>query len=156
MGVPERVVPAGVPVGRLWLGLGPLGGIRAMSKCVALLLLGLTMTGCLYLPTPHKALNTTHITSKHLYRAVTHPQGWSGLPDYEIRGNQIFRTVTHLDGWSGLPDYEIRGDGKVYRAVTHPAGWGGLPDYEFRGDGKLYRAVTHPHGWGGLPDFEIR
>ena len=43
-----------------------------------------------------------------LYRTENHPQGWSGLPDYEIRDNQIYRTVSHPKGWSGLPDYEIR------------------------------------------------
>ena len=43
-------------------------------------------------------------------RTVSHKLGWSGLPDYEIRGNQIYRTVSHPDGWSGLPDYEIRGN----------------------------------------------
>ncbi len=45
---------------------------------------------------------------KNLYRTVRHSNGWSGLPDYEIRGNQIYRTVSHTNGWSGLPDYEIR------------------------------------------------
>ena len=43
-----------------------------------------------------------------IYRTVSHPNGWSGLPDYEIRGNEIYRTVSHPNGWSGLPDYEIR------------------------------------------------
>lgn len=50
-----------------------------------------------------------------LYRAVTHPEGWSGLPHYELRDNRFYRTVSHLLGWSGLPDYEIRADGKVTR-----------------------------------------
>ena len=45
---------------------------------------------------------------KNLYRTVSHSNGWSALPDYEIRGNQIYRTVIHRDGWSALPDYEIR------------------------------------------------
>lgn len=91
-----------------------------------------------------------------LYRAVTHPAGFGGLPDYEIRDKQFFRTVSHPLGWSGLPDYEIRTDRKIYRTVSHPAGWGGLPDYEFRQDGKIYRTVSHPAGWGGLPDYEVR
>ncbi len=43
-----------------------------------------------------------------IYRTVSHPKGWSGLHDYEIKNNQIFRTVSHPNGWSGLPDYEIR------------------------------------------------
>jgi len=43
-----------------------------------------------------------------IYRTVSHPNGWSGLPDYEIRGNEIYRTISHPNGWSGLPDYEIR------------------------------------------------
>jgi hypothetical protein len=51
---------------------------------------------------------------------------------------RIYRTVSHPQGWSGLADYEIRDDGKIYRAVSHPQGWGGLPDYEFRSDGKIY------------------
>lgn len=45
---------------------------------------------------------------KNLYRTVSHPNGWNGLPDYEIKGNQVYRTVSHSEGWSGLPDYEIR------------------------------------------------
>ena len=45
---------------------------------------------------------------KNIYKEISHPDGWSGLPDYEIRGNQIYRTVSHRDGWSALPDYEIR------------------------------------------------
>ena len=44
---------------------------------------------------------------------------------------QIYRTLNHLDGWSGLPDYEIRGS-EVYRTLSHPNGWSGLPDYEIR------------------------
>ena len=45
---------------------------------------------------------------KNIYKEISHPEGWSALPDYEIRGNQIYRTVSHTNGWSGLPDYEIR------------------------------------------------
>jgi hypothetical protein len=41
----------------------------------------------------------------HLYRAVAHPDGWGGLPDYEIRDGKVYRTVSHPLGWSGLPDY---------------------------------------------------
>lgn len=44
----------------------------------------------------------------------------------------IFRAITHPQGWGGLADYEIRSDGKIYRVITHPDGWGGLPDYEYR------------------------
>ena len=44
----------------------------------------------------------------NLYRAVSHPVGWSGLPDYEIRDGKLYRTVSHPAGWSGLPDFEIR------------------------------------------------
>ncbi len=32
-----------------------------------------------------------------------------------------YRTVSHVDGWTGLPQYEIR-DNKVYRAVSHVSG----------------------------------
>ncbi len=45
---------------------------------------------------------------------------------------QLFRAVSHPEGWGGLPDYEEREPGKWYRAVSHPCGWGGLPDYEGR------------------------
>jgi hypothetical protein len=65
----------------------------------------------------------------------------------------VLRAVSHPQGWSGLPDYEIR-DGKMYRAVSHPAGWSGLPDYEIRGN-QIYRTVSHPDGWSGLPDYNI-
>lgn len=34
----------------------------------------------------------------------------------------MFRAVTHPQGWGGLADYELR-DGKIYRSVTHPMGW---------------------------------
>ena len=92
-----------------------------------------------------------------LYRTVSNGQGWSGLPDYEIRDGKFYRTINNALGWSGLPDYEIRASGKVYRTVTHPNGWSGLPDYEFRNnDGRMYRTVSHPEGWSGLPDYEIR
>ena len=92
-----------------------------------------------------------------IFRAVSHADGWGGLPDYEIRGDgKIYRAVTHPEGWAGLPDYEFREDGKIYRTLHHPDGWGGLPDYEIRGDGKIYRTIHHPAGWGGLADYEYR
>lgn len=69
------------------------------------------------------------IRGDKIYRTVSHPDGWSGLPDYEVKGDRIFRTVTHALGWSGLPDYDIRG-GQVFRSVTHPGGWSGLADYD--------------------------
>ena len=47
------------------------------------------------------------VKMKTIYRTVSHPNGWSGLPDYEIKDGQIYRTVSHSYGWSGLPDYEI-------------------------------------------------
>ena len=90
----------------------------------------------------------------NLYRAVTHLQGWSGLPYYEIRNGAIYRTISHPEGWSGFPDYEIR-NGLLYSTIHHPLGWGGLPDYEIRNQ-HVYRTVSHPQGWSGLPDYEFR
>ena len=46
--------------------------------------------------------------SQKIYRTISHDQGWSGMPQYEIRGNKIYRTSSHEKGWSGMPQYEIR------------------------------------------------
>lgn len=119
-------------------------------------------TGWLDQPSPRRqaleqAERKGHIRAmiRRLYRLVSNPRGWSGLPDYELREGRLYRAVSHPQGWSGLPDYEQRGNA-FYRTVSHPLGWSGLPDYEVRGDGRLYRAVSHPDGWGGLADFEFR
>ena len=53
----------------------------------------------------------------YLFRTVTHPAGWGGFADYEIRDGKLYRAATHPDGGSGLPDYEIRNDEKVYRQL---------------------------------------
>lgn len=59
------------------------------------------------------------------------------------------RTISHPLGWSGLPDYEERLLGKFYRTAIIRMVWGGLADYQFRGARKLHRTVSHPKGWGG-------
>lgn len=43
-----------------------------------------------------------------IYRAVSHVDGWEGLPQYEIEGDKIYRTVSHVNGWEGFPQYEIK------------------------------------------------
>lgn len=37
------------------------------------------------------------------------PSGLESLPNYELRGaGKIYRMLQHPEGWGGLPDYEIR------------------------------------------------
>ena len=45
---------------------------------------------------------------KKLYTTVTHPDGYTGLPWFEIRGGKLYTTVTHPDGYTGLPWFDIR------------------------------------------------
>ncbi len=90
----------------------------------------------------------------NIYRSETHPEGWYGLPEYELREGKIYRTAHHPLGISSLPDYEVRAGDMIYRTVHHPLGISGLPDYELR-SGKIYRAKSHPAGCGSTPDYEI-
>jgi hypothetical protein len=101
-----------------------------------------------------KSTNLVRAEMPKIYRTVSHADGWTGLPQYEIRENKIYRTVSHLRGWNGLPQYEIRGN-KIYRTVSHADGWTGLPQYEIR-ENKIYRTISHVEGWNGLAQFEIR
>jgi hypothetical protein len=94
---------------------------------------------------------------------------------------RVYRTITNQEGWSGLPDYELRADGKFYRTLSHPAGWTSFPEYEIeRTAESIGRSTIRwagaalpttssaatagpsiarspiPGGWGALADFELR
>jgi hypothetical protein len=52
--------------------------------------------------------NEGHVTKSILiYTTIHHPDGWRGMPWYEIRGDEIYTTVHHPDGWQGMPWFEI-------------------------------------------------
>lgn len=37
-----------------------------------------------------------------IYTTVSHPQGFPGMPWFEIRGNQIYNTFSNPNGYQGL------------------------------------------------------
>ncbi len=43
-----------------------------------------------------------------IFRAVTHPEGYRGVADFDIKGSQIFRAVTHPKGYRGVADFDIK------------------------------------------------
>jgi len=87
-----------------------------------------------------------------VYRAQG--SGSSDAPDYVIHDGRFYRTVHHPDGWSDIAVYEIRGDGNVYALGTGADPDGQSPVYEFR-EIMLYRTPAHPKGACERPDYYI-
>jgi len=88
--------------------------------------------------------------------AISEKDGVDGrVPVYVISDGKLFRTVNHLQGWSEVPDYELRSDGRFYRTRHHCRGKGSLPDYEFRRDQMIYRTENHPDGRVDQPVFVV-
>ena len=88
--------------------------------------------------------------------AISDEEGIGGqAPVYVITDGKLFLTVNHRQGWSAVPDYEMRSDGRLYRTRHHRRGKGSLPDYEFRKDQMLYRTKDHPAGGLDQPVFVV-
>ncbi len=92
------------------------------------------------------------MTKLYPTRQISSKSGES--PDYVIRDGKLYRTVSHPDGWSDQPDYEIRSDGKIYRILTDAIRTPDAPFYEFHHI-LIYRTAAHPDGLSKEPDYYI-